>query len=288
MRLLLLLLAVSLSVEAIWTNQFGWLWNFSRRHEIHNNNEKNDTEPGYELLWSDDDCWYANESYDNEAASRILVPLEQEDFPKVYNLLAISDMDEDSKSVTSWTWRAVIRRGNLTIDHDQTNVTVTWINDSDKNLTTPFNYKGRAMELSDLSKFNGRLLSPDDKTGLLYEIKNNKAIPWLFLNSGPGNSTKGMKAEWTTLYGGHLIVGGHGTEYRNKNGAVVSEDSMWIKVISGSGEVKSCNWKYIYKRLLKAVNLTGCGAYLTHEAAQWSSIHQKWFFLPRKESNETY
>ena len=30
------------------------------------------------------------------------------------------------------------------------------------------------MELSDLSEFGGRLLSPDDKTGMLYEIKDGK------------------------------------------------------------------------------------------------------------------
>ncbi|KAJ1363340.1 hypothetical protein KIN20_023185 [Parelaphostrongylus tenuis] len=119
------------------------------------------------------------------------------------------------------------------------------------------------MELSDISEFNGRLLSPDDKTGMLYDIKSGKAIPWLFLNSGPGNTTKGMKAEWTTVFRGHLIVGGHGT-------------------------VKSCDWRYIYKRLRNFVNITGPGGYLTHEAAQWSPIHQKWFFLPRRESNTTY
>ncbi|KAJ1366007.1 hypothetical protein KIN20_026517 [Parelaphostrongylus tenuis] len=197
-------------------------------------------------------------------------------------------MDENS-SGDKWTWRAVTRKANLSINEDGTNVTITWITGSDKNLTTNLNYKGRAMELSDISEFAGRLLSPDDKTGMLYDIKTGKAVPWLFLNSGPGNTTKGMKAEWTTVFGGHLIVGGHGTEYRNQtSGAVLTEDPMWIKVITNSGEVRSCDWRYIYKRFRRFVNLTGTGAYLTHEAAQWSSFHQKWFFLPRRESNTTY
>lgn len=30
------------------------------------------------------------------------------------------------------------------------------------------------MELSDLSEYDGRLLSPDDKTGMLYELKKDK------------------------------------------------------------------------------------------------------------------
>lgn len=30
------------------------------------------------------------------------------------------------------------------------------------------------MELSDLVNFNGHVISPDDKTGLVYEIKGNQ------------------------------------------------------------------------------------------------------------------
>ncbi|KJH40156.1 Apyrase [Dictyocaulus viviparus] len=143
------------------------------------------------------------------------------------------------------------------------------------------------MELSDLSEFNGRILSPDDKTGMIYEIRGGKAIPWIFLNSGPGNTTNGMKAEWTTIKGDYLYVGGHGTEYRNKTGAVKSKDSMWIKIVNKKGEVKSVNWENIYKRIRQAVNITEPG-YLTHEAVQWSEFHRKWFILPRKESKTVY
>ncbi|VDM53439.1 unnamed protein product [Angiostrongylus costaricensis] len=196
-------------------------------------------------------------------------------------------MDEDARSVTNWTWRAVTRKGNLTIDENVKNITVTWANDSDENLITHLNWKGRAMELSDLSSFNGRLLSPDDKTGMLYEIKGGKAIPWLFLNSGPGNTSYGMKAEWTTTIGKYLFVGSHGTEYKSKNGNVISEDPMWIKIVSKNGEVRSCKWKCIYKKLRRVVNITEQG-YLSHEAVQWSPYHRKWFFLPRKESNTAY
>ncbi|RCN25405.1 Apyrase, partial [Ancylostoma caninum] len=115
-----------------------------------------------------------------------------------------------------------------------------------------FNYKGRGMELSDLSEYNGHLLAPDDKTGMLYEIKGDKAIPWVFLNSGPGNTTDGMKVEWLTIKDDKLYAGGHGCEYRNKTGHIVSEDSMWIKVITKSGQVRSKNWKSVYRRMRRA------------------------------------
>ncbi|ETN72936.1 Apyrase [Necator americanus] len=143
------------------------------------------------------------------------------------------------------------------------------------------------MELSDLSEFNGHLLSPDDKTGMLYEIQDGKAIPWVFLNSGPGNTTKGMKAEWLTIKGDRLYVGGHGCEYRDKNGKVKSEDAMWIKIVTKTGEVTSENWKHIYSRMRNKAGYPKPG-YLTHEAVQWSEIQRKWYFLPRKASTTKY
>lgn len=42
------------------------------------------------------------------------------------------------------------------------------------------------MELSELVVFNGRLLSFDDRTGIIYEILNDRAIPWVLLMDGDG------------------------------------------------------------------------------------------------------
>lgn len=42
------------------------------------------------------------------------------------------------------------------------------------------------MELSELVTFNGRLLTFDDRTGIVFEIVNNKAIPWVLLMDGDG------------------------------------------------------------------------------------------------------
>ncbi|KJH41470.1 Apyrase [Dictyocaulus viviparus] len=232
--------------------------------------------------------WLYPDFYDdNEIIPRTYDVVNFDNGTKLYKLLVVTDMDNDAKTVTNWTWRAVTRKGSLKLSKDKKNVTITWNKDSDRNLTTHLNVKGRAMELSDLSEFNGRLLSPDDKTGMIYEIHGGKAIPWIFLNSGPGNTTDGMKAEWTTIKGDFLYVGGHGTEYRNKTGAILNKDAMWIKIINKKGEVKSVNWESIYKRIRAAVNISEPG-YLTHEAVQWSQYHQKWFFLPRKESQTIY
>ncbi|KAK6752224.1 hypothetical protein RB195_003568 [Necator americanus] len=224
----------------------------------------------------------------NKVIPRSITKTEHSNGSITYNLLAVTDMDEEGREAKDkYNWRAVTRNGTLTISRDKKTVTVNWLESSDKNITSGLNYKGRAMELSDLSEYNGHLLSPDDKTGMLYEIEDGKAIPWVFLNSGPGNTTKGMKAEWLTVKDGLLYVGGHGTEYRNETGAVVSEDSMWIKTITKTGEVKSENWKDIYTNMRNKAGYSEPG-YLTHEAAQWSETRQKWYFLPRKASTTVY
>ncbi|EPB65302.1 Apyrase [Ancylostoma ceylanicum] len=172
-------------------------------------------------------------------------------------------MDNDAKvEKEQWKWRAVTRKSTLTLHANKKDVTIDWIKDSDQNLTSGLNYKGRAMEMSDLSEYNGHLLSPDDKTGMLYEIKGKLAIPWVFLNSGPGNTTKGMKVEWLTTYGNLLYAGGHGS-------------------------VRSVNWKDVFSRMRTKAGYPAPG-YLTHEAVQYSEKQGMWYFLPRKASKTPY
>ncbi|EYC37360.1 hypothetical protein Y032_0799g2411 [Ancylostoma ceylanicum] len=96
-----------------------------------------------------------------------------------------------------------------------------------------------------------------------------------------------MKTEWLTVKGSFLYAGGHGVEYRDKNGSVVNEDQMWIKVISKTGEVRSVNWKDVYTKVRDFAGFPAPG-YLTHEAVHWSEVHKKWFFLPRKASTTMY
>ena len=52
-------------------------------------------------------------------------------------------------------------------------------------------YRGRGMELSELVVFNGRLFTVDDRTGIVYEIIDNKVVPWVILSDGNGKETKG-------------------------------------------------------------------------------------------------
>lgn len=42
------------------------------------------------------------------------------------------------------------------------------------------------MELSELIVFDGRLLTFDDRTGMVFEIVDDQAVPWLLLLDGNG------------------------------------------------------------------------------------------------------
>lgn len=63
------------------------------------------------------------------------------------------------------------------------------------------------MELSELVTFNGRLLTFDDRTGIVFEISNDTVSPWVILTDGENISSKGFKSEWCTVKNQKLIVG---------------------------------------------------------------------------------
>jgi soluble calcium-activated nucleotidase 1 len=46
------------------------------------------------------------------------------------------------------------------------------------------------MELSELVMYNDKLLAPDDRTGLVFQIENDQAIPLYVLMEGNGKTTK--------------------------------------------------------------------------------------------------
>lgn len=47
------------------------------------------------------------------------------------------------------------------------------------------------MELSELVTFDSRLLSFDDRTGMIYFIEGDQVYPWVILMDGNGKSHKG-------------------------------------------------------------------------------------------------
>ncbi|KAK6011540.1 hypothetical protein OSTOST_23368, partial [Ostertagia ostertagi] len=95
------------------------------------------------------------------------------------DLLAVTDLDHDSK-VSNKKWTSYAKRGVLRISPDHDKVSVEWKANSDFSLSTEISSGDRAMELSDLAVFDGRLLVGDDRTGLIYEIRDNKVHTFSF------------------------------------------------------------------------------------------------------------
>lgn len=98
----------------------------------------------------------------------------------------IADLDTNSKSQKDKNkWISYFKTGYLTYNINAYTVNVVWDVNSEI-IETSYALKGRGMELSELVTFDGRLLSFDDRTGLIFELLNNKAIPWVLLMDGDG------------------------------------------------------------------------------------------------------
>lgn len=108
-----------------------------------------------------------------------------------YRIGVIADLDTNSRSDNKLTWFSYMRRGYLLVSQSGDKVAVEW--DADKLiLESHLAEKGRGMELSELVAFNGKLYSVDDRTGVVYRIDGNKAVPWVILTDGDGSVPKGQ------------------------------------------------------------------------------------------------
>lgn len=204
-----------------------------------------------------------------------------------YRIAVVSDLDTNSRSKDDLNlWVSYLQKGYLIWNPSLNSVRVFW----DKKymeLRSTLSQAGRGMELSELIVFNGKLYAMDDRTGVVYEILGNTAVPWVILTDGDGKSAKGFKSEWSTIKNQKLIVGGLGKEWTNSKGDIINYDPEWIKSVTPSGEITHINWRDNYTKLRQFLGVSYPG-YMIHESAAWSEIHRRWFFLPRRFSKEPY
>ncbi|XP_048482714.1 apyrase isoform X3 [Plutella xylostella] len=200
----------------------------------------------------------------------------------------VADLDTDSKSkVNSYTFNSYFKKGYLSYHAGKNYAVVSWDTNPPVLLTSTYSHKGRGMELSELIVFDGRLLTFDDRSGMVFEILNNKMIPWVILTDGNGKVEKGFKSEWATVKDEVLYVGSMGKEWTTAGGDFQSYDPMWIKTINVNGEVQHLSWINQYKAVRGAVGIQWPG-YMTHESAVWSAATERWHFLPRRCSSASY
>ncbi|XP_011197155.2 apyrase [Zeugodacus cucurbitae] len=208
-----------------------------------------------------------------------------------YRIAIVADMDTNSKVIKkdgSTVWQSHLKKGYLSYRMSKQEITIKWDVGAPVTLESSFSLKGRGMELSELVTFNGKLLSFDDRTGLIYDITNDIPIPWIILLDGNGKNSKGFKAEWATVKDQQLYVGSMGKEWTTSSGEFENENPMYVKVISPSGEVHSLDWAFNFKMLRQESMQINWPGYMIHESGVWSPIHKKWYFLPRRCSREKY
>jgi len=104
----------------------------------------------------------------------------------------VSDLDKESKSKSEeFTWLSYYKKGYLLWNPVSNSIKVSWDTGDPIVLKSSIGESGRGMELSELVVFNGKLYVLDDRTGIIYELVNDKVIPFVILNDGDGRMNKG-------------------------------------------------------------------------------------------------
>jgi soluble calcium-activated nucleotidase 1 len=214
-----------------------------------------------------------------------------------FKFAAIADLDTLSKVVDAPkpTFRADLLAGVLhrSSGDEDDKYTVSFEGTTPRELTTRQNEGGRGAEYSELTLFDDRLLTFDDRTGAVVELLNTAdgrstfPVSRYILMEGNGDTSKGMKWEWATVKDDELYIGGIGKEMQLSNGDVDTEDAMWIAIIGKNGQLRREDWssQYNFVRKFLGCQLPG---YIAHEAIEWSDHLRKWVFLPRRVSTHQY
>ncbi|KAG7366739.1 apyrase [Nitzschia inconspicua] len=210
-----------------------------------------------------------------------------------FHFAAVTDLDQLSlmKEERKPTYRSMLLPGMITRDPATNKYTIDM--DEPRTLKTMHNEAGRGGEFSELSVFNGRLLTFDDRTGDVFEILNTKngkdsfVVPRYVITEGEGDTDKGMKWEWSTIKDGELWMGSMGKEFTNPDGSIANVNNLWVTIMSPSGEFRRINWSKQFGFVRHALGCDSPG-YLIHEAINWSPHLHKWVFAPRRISTEAY
>lgn len=211
-----------------------------------------------------------------------------------FTLLLVADQDRETPRANG-SWHSTLRRGSLCLRtptaHDAApSFSVSWVDEVP--LTSPLNAGGRGMELSELVWYAGRLLTCDDHTGIVYEIKGGRVVPAYILADGDGHAARSFKCEWAAVRHGLLYVGGLGRAWPEPQDdeafapRMHTDTPMWVKVLDGAA-VRHANWAANYAAMREAANCSGAG-YLSHEAALWDDGTDRWLFMPRRASSEAW
>ncbi|HET8800534.1 MAG TPA: hypothetical protein VFN01_05050 [Marinobacter sp.] len=212
-----------------------------------------------------------------------------DDLTSEYTLAIITDEDHASQVELDdgqTAWQSTLRYDKLYRDVDPGTGKVSYrmeeipeADGGEHQLISLIAEGGRGAEFSELVLFGKRLVTFDDRTGLVCEIRNqNQLVPRHILMTGSGDEKfKGFKSEWATLKDNNMIVGSHGKKTQEE----------WIKVLDRHYGLSSVDWRDNYQRIREALNV-GPSGYVIHEAAEWHPYRREWLFFPRKISTTPF
>jgi len=149
-----------------------------------------------------------------------------------------------------------------------------------------------SLNLSDLTNFDNKWYSCCDRTGIVYELIEDKDREYIaagrfILTDGNGDAAKGFKCEWGTVKDNQMIIGSFGKEWSNDKGEYINGNPMWIKKIDRNGKITHENWEKFWNKM-RAETGTTIPGYMFHEAIQWHPVQKKWYVLPRRVSTDPY
>jgi len=216
-----------------------------------------------------------NSTSDNAHVPQDSLPMRTE-----YEFALVADLDLSSRDPNEFKWHSYLKKGVLK-RHPNGNYSISWTDTI--TLTSQTATNNRSMELSELIKYQGSLLSVCDYTGIVYKISaEGQVFQRHALADGNGQESKPFKAEWATLKDDLLYIGSIGKEW-TRDGKILHFNPQWVKVIDSCGYVKNQDWGIRYNFLRNVTNTTYPG-YLIHEAVAWDSVNRNWIFLPRRAS----
>lgn len=109
-----------------------------------------------------------------------------------YRIGLITDLDHASRSKdASNTWESHYLQGYLMWNPITMSVSITWDDGNPRRLKSTYGHNGRGMELSELVTYDGKLLTFDDRSGIVFVIEHDNFYPWILLLDGNGKNNKG-------------------------------------------------------------------------------------------------
>eukprot|EP01083_Nonionella_stella_P045218 121530_1 len=195
--------------------------------------------------------------------------------PKLgFKLAIVSDLDK--KTVTdldrdSTNWKNSLKIGELKWDSTWS---LSW-----PNAEHELKSNRRGMELRELVFFNDKFLTFDNKQGDVFEITKTDEV-WGVTQDHSDDLETPNHPEWATVKGDTLYVGDTGDKQNNV---------VYVSPPPSDG-IADIDWKSNFEAVCDAIAThldASAGSYapgtgwVKHEAIMWSSVHNRWYFLPR-------